>query len=41
MIGKRPEMYGKAITMAIFIEFFALLGLMVSVLAVLAIPPVV
>ena len=38
MLGKRPETYGRAITMAIFIEFFALLGLMVSVLAVLAIP---
>ena len=38
MIGKREEMYGKAITMAIFIEFFALLGLLVSILCVLSIP---
>lgn len=40
MMGKRSELYGRAITMAIFIEFFALLGLMVSVLAVLAIPTI-
>jgi V/A-type H+-transporting ATPase subunit K len=40
MIGKKPELYGRAITMAIFIEFFALLGLMVSILAVLAVPVV-
>ena len=37
MIGKREGTYGRALTMAIFIEFFALLSLMVSVLAVLAI----
>jgi len=39
MIGKREELYGKGITMAIFIEFFALLGLIVSILAVMGITP--
>jgi len=38
MMGKRPELYGRAITMAIFIEFFALLGLIISILSVLSIP---
>jgi V/A-type H+-transporting ATPase subunit K len=38
MIGKKPELYGRAITMAIFIEFFALLGLIISVLLVMSIP---
>ena len=37
MMGKREGTYGRALTMAIFIEFFALLSLMVSVLVVLAI----
>jgi len=40
MIGKKPELYGRAITMAIFIEFFALLGLIVSILLVLSIPTI-
>jgi len=40
MIGKRQELYGKAITMAIFIEFFALLSLIVSILAIMAIPTI-
>jgi V/A-type H+-transporting ATPase subunit K len=38
MYGKKQELYGRAITMAIFIEFFALLSLIVSILAVMAIP---
>ncbi|MDR0461980.1 MAG: V-type ATP synthase subunit K [Christensenellaceae bacterium] len=37
MIGKRNELYGRGITMAIFIEFFALLGLIISILSVLSI----
>ena len=37
MMGKKPELYGRAITMAIFIEFFALLGLIISILSVLSI----
>jgi len=37
MYGKNSELYGRAITMAIFIEFFALLGLIVSILSILAI----
>jgi len=40
MLGKRNELYGKAITMSIFIEFFALLSLIVSILAVMAIPTI-
>jgi len=38
MYGKNSDLYGRAITMAIFIEFFALLGLIVSILSVLSIP---
>ena len=38
MYGKNSELYGRAITMAIFIEFFALLGLIVSILSILSIP---
>jgi len=37
MYGKNSELYGRAITMAIFIEFFALLGLIVSILSILSI----
>lgn len=40
MVGKRGEMSGRAITMAIFIELFALLSLIVSILAVMAIPTI-
>jgi len=40
MIGKKSELYGRAITMAIFIEFFALLSLIVSILAIMAIPTI-
>lgn len=40
MFGKRSELYGRAITMAIFIEFFALLGLIVSILCIFAIPTI-
>jgi len=38
MIAKRSELDGRAVTMAIFAEFFALLGLIVSILCVFAIP---
>jgi len=37
MIGKRVELSGRALTMAVFIEFFALLSLIVSILGVLQI----
>lgn len=40
MITKQGELYGKAVTMAIIIEFFALLSLIVSILAVMAIPTI-
>ena len=38
MVGKRGELSGRAITMAIFIELFALFGLIFSILAVMRIP---
>ena len=40
MVSKRNELYGKAITMSIMIEFFALLSLIVSILAIMAIPTI-
>jgi len=40
MVGKRNELYGKAITMSIIIEFFQLLALIVSILAIMAIPTI-
>ena len=38
MVGKRAELTGRAITMAVFIELFALFALIVSILGVLQIP---
>ena len=38
MVGKRGELSGRAITMAIFIELFALFGLIVSILSIMRIP---
>jgi len=40
MSAKRSELYGKAITMSIIIEFFQLLALIVSILAIMAIPTI-
>ena len=40
MVGKRPEMLGRAITLCILIELFLLLALIVSLLAVMAIPTI-
>jgi len=37
MVGKKTELLGRAITMAVFIELFALFGLIISVLGVLQI----
>ncbi|MDR0383801.1 MAG: V-type ATP synthase subunit K [Christensenellaceae bacterium] len=39
MIGKREEMLGRALTMAVVPELFALFGLIVSILTVLLIEP--
>ena len=40
MMGKRPELLGKAITLSIMIELFLLLALIVSMLAIMAIPTI-
>jgi len=39
MVGKREELSGRALTMSVFIELFALFALIVSVLGVLQIQP--
>ena len=38
MVGKRDDAIGRAITMAVFTELFALFGLIISILCVLLIP---
>ncbi len=38
MVGKRDDALGRAITMAVFTELFALFGLIISILCVLLIP---
>jgi len=38
MVGKRDELSGRALTMGVFIELFALFALIVSVLGVLQVP---
>jgi V/A-type H+-transporting ATPase subunit K len=38
MIGKKQELSGRALTMAIFIELFALFALIVSILSVMMVP---
>ena len=40
MVGKREELSGRALTMSVFIELFALFALIVSVLGVLQVPTV-
>jgi len=39
MVGKREELSGRALTMSVFIELFALFALIVSVLGVLQVQP--
>lgn len=38
MVGKRDDALGRAITMSVFTELFALFGLIISILCVLLIP---
>ena len=38
MVGKKDELMGRAITMCVFTELFALFGLIVSILCVLLVP---
>jgi V/A-type H+-transporting ATPase subunit K len=41
MVGKRDELLGRGLTMAVVTELFALFGLIISILCVLSIPTVV
>lgn len=38
MVGKRDDLLGRALTMSVFTELFALFGLIISILCVLLIP---